>query len=149
VVRQRCQDRVHNGGRLTLLDQSADQTAFGDPTGCESFVGCLEAAFGQVVVNVVGDEQRDQDVGVEQPGQDGSSSSARTSSVVVTVPSRTTGRPVRSLRETVATGPVSPWPRRIKSTMVALNVRDVSRAIETARRCKSSGRSIVVLTGSA
>jgi len=56
-----------------------------------------EPVLGRRVVHVIIDEQRDEHVGVEEDGHCSSSSSRRTSSVVMVLPRCTTGRPVRSL----------------------------------------------------
>jgi hypothetical protein len=79
---------------------------------------------------MLGDDQCDERVRVEQ-GRHSSSSNERTSSEVTTVPTLTRGNTVPGSMEIAAVLP-APRPRRIRSATVSLNVRWVSRVIASA-----------------
>jgi len=144
AVLQRIEDcsRIVRG--LPFADEQSQQAALGDRAGREAVAGVGEPFLGRVVIHVIGDNKGDENVRVEQR-RHCSSSSARTSSVLMTLPRLTTGSPVLGLRDGWDD---LPWsiPRRISSATISLSVRDVSRAIDMAWRCRSSGRSIVVRT---
>jgi hypothetical protein len=97
VAGGRRQDRPRRSGGLALPDEQAQQAALGDRAGREGAVQSREPVLGGRVLNVIVDEQRDEHVGVEEDGHWSSSSSCRTSSVVIVLPRCATGRPVRAL----------------------------------------------------
>jgi hypothetical protein len=55
-------------GSLTLADQQPHKAALGDGAGGETSAGSDEPCLGLTVVNVLFNDERDQDVGVEQDG---------------------------------------------------------------------------------
>lgn len=94
------------GAGDSLSKEEAHQGALRDGAGRELPVGLRVPAFHGGVMHVVGDNERDEDVRVEQLDHHtrsvsfDSSSRERTSSSVTVRPTRTIGRPVSSLRST-------------------------------------------------
>src|SRR5215469_5996216 len=111
------EDLPGGGGRLALADEEPHQAALGDRAGREVTAQVGQPVLGRRVMDVVIDEQRDEHVGVREDGHCSSSSTCRTSSLVIVLPRCTTGRPVRSL---VAISPLWPEssPRRMSSATV-------------------------------
>ena len=71
---------------LTFADQKSHQAALGDRTGSEALRMAGEPCLSRRVTDVIVHHQGDQHVCVQQDGHDLSSSSARTSSVVIVRP---------------------------------------------------------------
>src|SRR6185312_13742471 len=97
------------------------------------------------MVFVIEGSEGNEDVAVKEDGHSSSSRSRLTSSDVMTRPSFTVGKPVSSSQPNSGPVSLSPSPRRMSHATASLSVQDRSRAIAFACRCKSSGRSMVVL----
>src|SRR5690242_6426232 len=103
---------TRRGGWLAFADEQPHQAALCHGASGEAAGRVGEPVLRGCVMNVVGDEQGDKDVGVEEDRHWSSSSSPRTSSVVIVRPRCTTGSPVRSL-VAVSAGWPEPSPRRM------------------------------------
>jgi hypothetical protein len=62
------ENSLRGGGRLTFPDQQPHQAALGDRAGREAAVQFGEPSLGGRMMDVVGNEQGYQDVGVEKHG---------------------------------------------------------------------------------
>lgn len=98
VFAHRAQDADRHSDLLALTDEEANEAALCDGTRGERTSQRRHVRFGGAVMHVVPYHEGDQHVGVEQGGHGASSSTVRTSSLVTTRPTDTTGSPVAAPR---------------------------------------------------
>ena len=107
-----CSDDISRGCRgLPRPQQESNKAPLCDRARRKSCVGCRQPFRGGVVMHMLGDDQCDEHVRVEQRGQS-SSSNERTSSEVTTVPTLTRGNPVLGSMEISSVLPalsLNPW----------------------------------------
>jgi hypothetical protein len=77
------------GGGLSLAQQKTQERAFGDRACCQLRFGCFEPAERDLMVDVIDNGQRYENVAIGQERAHASSSNERTSSAV-------TGRPTET-----------------------------------------------------
>jgi len=106
IVRAEFMPRIGSGavedlschtGWLTFADEQSYQAALSDRARREVFAYACEPVLGGIMVNMILNEQGGEHVRVEENGHLSSSSSRRTSSLVIVLPRCATGRPVRAL----------------------------------------------------
>lgn len=145
----RCAYASENGRgslhRLADTQKEPDQCTLDNWTHRES---CHrgEPLGGTFVMLVLGDRERDNDVGIQKERRHSSSSASATSSAVIRRPIESTGSPDLESVCTVTGSSTCAKPRTVRSAITAESDSPRRLASSRARRCSAGGRSAVVRT---